>query len=169
MGLLSGKFDRASLLPEDDVRGSGHDWVAYFSDRRPRRQFLDALASIHESLTSGGRTLVQGALGWIWAAAREPSRSPDSRLALRFRRTPGPWSSARSRPRRWPKSTACSTYPHRELSQAPIRSASSGSPPMVGTTGYWCTSQAGSVALADRSGCQPDFLTASPGSCEPGR
>jgi aryl-alcohol dehydrogenase-like predicted oxidoreductase len=74
MGLLSGKFDRASLLPEDDVRGSGHDWVAYFSDRRPRPQFLDTLASIHESLTSGGRTLVQGALGWIWA--RSPRTIP---------------------------------------------------------------------------------------------
>jgi aryl-alcohol dehydrogenase-like predicted oxidoreductase len=67
MGILSGKFDRASVLPEDDVRGSGHEWVDYFSDRRPRPEFLDALASIRDILTSGGRTLAQGALGWIWA------------------------------------------------------------------------------------------------------
>src|SRR5262245_33391071 len=36
MGFLSGKFDRASVLPADDVRGSGHDWVEYFRDGRPR-------------------------------------------------------------------------------------------------------------------------------------
>jgi aryl-alcohol dehydrogenase-like predicted oxidoreductase len=67
MGILSGKFDRASVLPHDDVRGSGHDWVDYFSDGRPRPEFLDALTSVREILTSDGRTLVQGALSWIWA------------------------------------------------------------------------------------------------------
>jgi aryl-alcohol dehydrogenase-like predicted oxidoreductase len=36
--------------------------------RRP--QFLDALANIHEVLVGGGRTLVQGALGWIWARSQ---------------------------------------------------------------------------------------------------
>jgi aryl-alcohol dehydrogenase-like predicted oxidoreductase len=67
MGLLSGKFDATSVLPTDDVRGSGHDWVGYFTDGRPRPEFLDALANIREVLTSDGRTLVQGALAWIWA------------------------------------------------------------------------------------------------------
>jgi aryl-alcohol dehydrogenase-like predicted oxidoreductase len=67
MGLLTGKFDATSVLPADDVRGSGHDWVEYFTEGRPRPEFLNALASIREILMSGGRTLVQGALAWIWA------------------------------------------------------------------------------------------------------
>jgi len=68
MGLLSGKFSADSRLPRDDVRGSGADWLTAFDpDGRPRRDFLDRLAAIREVLTADGRTLVQGALGWIWA------------------------------------------------------------------------------------------------------
>jgi aryl-alcohol dehydrogenase-like predicted oxidoreductase len=68
MGLLSGKFDANSQLPSDDVRGSGVGWLTAFdSDGRPQRDFLDRLAAIREALTADGRTLVQGALGWIWA------------------------------------------------------------------------------------------------------
>jgi aryl-alcohol dehydrogenase-like predicted oxidoreductase len=68
MGLLSGKFDSASRLPSDDVRGSGAAWLTAFdADGRPQREFLDALAAIRDVLASDGRTLVQGALGWIWA------------------------------------------------------------------------------------------------------
>ena len=68
MGLLSGKFNADSRLPGDDVRGSGAGWLTAFDpDGRPRREFLDRLAAIREALTTDGRTLVQGALGWIWA------------------------------------------------------------------------------------------------------
>jgi aryl-alcohol dehydrogenase-like predicted oxidoreductase len=68
MGLLSGKFNEDSRLPGDDVRASGADWLTAFEpDGRPRREFLDRLAAIRESLTADGRTLVQGALGWLWA------------------------------------------------------------------------------------------------------
>jgi aryl-alcohol dehydrogenase-like predicted oxidoreductase len=68
MGLLSGKFSADSRLPRDDVRGSGVGWLTAFEpDGRPRQDFLDRLAAIRESLTADGRTLVQGALGWIWA------------------------------------------------------------------------------------------------------
>ena len=67
MGLLSGKFDSSSRLSRDDVRGAGHDWVRYFEDGRPRPEFLERLAAIREILTSGGRTLAQGAIAWNWA------------------------------------------------------------------------------------------------------
>jgi aryl-alcohol dehydrogenase-like predicted oxidoreductase len=74
MGLLIGRFDASSRLSADDVRGSGHDWVGYFEDGRPSQEFLDKLAAIREVLTSGGRTLVQGALAWLWA--RSPRAVP---------------------------------------------------------------------------------------------
>jgi aryl-alcohol dehydrogenase-like predicted oxidoreductase len=66
MGLLSGKYSRSSTLPGDDVRGSGQSWVRWFKDGRPVPEYLDALDAIRDVLTSGGRTLVQGALAWIW-------------------------------------------------------------------------------------------------------
>jgi aryl-alcohol dehydrogenase-like predicted oxidoreductase len=66
MGLLSGKFQAGSELPADDVRGSGHTWLRYFRDRRPAPEFLAKLVAVREILTSGGRTLAQGALAWLW-------------------------------------------------------------------------------------------------------
>jgi aryl-alcohol dehydrogenase-like predicted oxidoreductase len=41
--------------------------MRYFKDGRPVPQWLDRLAAVREVLTSGGRTLTQGALAWIWA------------------------------------------------------------------------------------------------------
>lgn len=67
MGMLSGKFNHLSRLPADDVRGSGHSWVPYFTDGKPRPELLDKLAAIREILTSEGRSLAQGALAWLWA------------------------------------------------------------------------------------------------------
>ncbi|WP_276351481.1 aldo/keto reductase [Cohnella caldifontis] len=70
MGLLSGKFGRTSVLPPDDVRGSSHEWVTYFKNGKPLPEYLDALEAIRAILTSGGRSLVQGALAWIWGQSR---------------------------------------------------------------------------------------------------
>jgi aryl-alcohol dehydrogenase-like predicted oxidoreductase len=75
MGLLSGKFSDGARLPDDDVRASGAGWLTAFdADGRPRAEWLEALAAIRECLTEGGRTLVQGALAWIWA--RSPVTIP---------------------------------------------------------------------------------------------
>jgi aryl-alcohol dehydrogenase-like predicted oxidoreductase len=70
MGLLSGKFDASTQLPRDDVRASGAAWLTAFDAQgAPRKEFLDALAAIRDALTVDGRSLAQGALGWIWARA----------------------------------------------------------------------------------------------------
>jgi aryl-alcohol dehydrogenase-like predicted oxidoreductase len=61
MGLLTGKFDRDSSLPADDVR---HGWNFRTGDQAESLRRLDA---IRELLTTDGRTLAQGALGWLWA------------------------------------------------------------------------------------------------------
>lgn len=71
MGLLSGKFDASSQLPTGDVRRSGHTWVMYFTDGKPRKEFLDKLAAVREILQSNGRTLAQGALAWLWARSEQ--------------------------------------------------------------------------------------------------
>ncbi|MBB4186421.1 aryl-alcohol dehydrogenase-like predicted oxidoreductase [Sinorhizobium terangae] len=74
MGFLTGKFGPQMRLPPSDVRAAGHSWVRFFEDGRPRADYLDRLARVRELLKSGGRTLAQGALGWI--LARSPSTFP---------------------------------------------------------------------------------------------
>lgn len=73
MGLLTGKFAPESTFPQDDVRTHAQ-WHPAFKDGKPTQDWLNKLASIREVLTSGGRTLTQGALAWIWA--RSPLTVP---------------------------------------------------------------------------------------------
>jgi aryl-alcohol dehydrogenase-like predicted oxidoreductase len=66
MGLLTGKFAPDSTFANDDVRHNA-EWHPGFKNGKPTQDWLDKLASIRDVLTSGGRTLSQGALAWIWA------------------------------------------------------------------------------------------------------
>lgn len=77
MGLLSGKYNRESELPSDDVRGkNAPTWMKYFSGGKPSEEFLEKLGKIREVLTDGGRTLVQGALAWLWGVSAKPVPIP---------------------------------------------------------------------------------------------
>ena len=67
MGLLSGKYHDGRRVGEHDVRASGHEWVPYFRDGRGAPEWLAAVDSVRDILTSDGRTLLQGALAWLWA------------------------------------------------------------------------------------------------------
>lgn len=66
MGVLTGKFDASSRLPADDVRGQSHEWLRWFENGRLRPEALTKLDAVREILRSDGRSLTQGALGWIW-------------------------------------------------------------------------------------------------------
>jgi aryl-alcohol dehydrogenase-like predicted oxidoreductase len=65
MGVLTGKFNPETTFSDDDVRKHAK-WFPGLKDGKPSQEWLDALASIREVLTSNGRTLTQGALAWIW-------------------------------------------------------------------------------------------------------
>lgn len=41
-------------------------WYIWFKDGRPSQEHLHKLDAVRQILTSGGRTLAQGALAWIW-------------------------------------------------------------------------------------------------------
>jgi len=69
MGLLTGKFSSDSTLPDDDVRSGW--WNLQDGDQATQ---LRKLQNIREILTSGGRTLAQGALAWLWG--RSPMMIP---------------------------------------------------------------------------------------------
>ena len=72
MGLLSGKYGAESTLPDNDVRGpNAPSWMRYFADGRPDPVLLSKLESVREILTSSGRTLVQGALAWLWGRSEK--------------------------------------------------------------------------------------------------
>lgn len=73
MGLLTGKYSAASRLPADDVRGS-QPGVGYFAGGRAAPEWLARLDAVRDVLTSGGRTLAQGALSWV--LARSPRTVP---------------------------------------------------------------------------------------------
>ncbi len=66
MGLLSGKYNINSRFPKDDIRSEEIDWMVYFKKGVPNSQLLHKLEAIREIITSGGRTMAQGALAWIW-------------------------------------------------------------------------------------------------------
>ncbi|MER6592049.1 aldo/keto reductase [Micromonospora purpureochromogenes] len=71
MGLLTGS---TRAVGADDVRGRAPEWLVWFTDGRPAPRWSARLAEIREALTADGRTLAQGALGWL--LARSPRTVP---------------------------------------------------------------------------------------------
>ena len=59
MGILTGKFNRDTRIPEDDVR---YGWN--FQDG-PEARYLEQLDALYELLTQNGHTLAQAALTWL--------------------------------------------------------------------------------------------------------
>jgi aryl-alcohol dehydrogenase-like predicted oxidoreductase len=74
MGLLTGKYATGAVLDEADIRRHNPQWLTWFSDGRATPEFLRRLDAVRDVLTSGGRTLAQGALAWLWA--RSPRTVP---------------------------------------------------------------------------------------------
>lgn len=61
MGVLTGKFSHDSTLPDDDIRSRFDFKEGTWAEQ------IDKLNAIREILTQDGRSLAQGALGWLWA------------------------------------------------------------------------------------------------------
>lgn len=75
MGLLSGKYHATTVMPSNDIRATAQlEWASYYVDGRPNPAFVEMLDAVRALLTSQGRTLVQGALAWLWA--KNPSNIP---------------------------------------------------------------------------------------------
>lgn len=65
MGILTGKYVSREQIGREDIRLSELAWNPFNRERLPG--LLQRLDQVREVLTSGGRTLAQGALGWLWA------------------------------------------------------------------------------------------------------
>ena len=82
MGLLSGKYTASTKPSVDDVRGEkSPEWMKYFKDGRPSPEWMQKMEAVQEILKSGGRTVAQGALAWIWARSEQTLPIPGFRTA----------------------------------------------------------------------------------------
>ena len=89
MGLLTGKYGPGDQLPADDVRAN-QPWVDYFSGGRPDPVWLARVDAIREVLTSGGRTLAQGALCWLLARSPRTVPIPGTRTVAQAEQNAAP-------------------------------------------------------------------------------
>lgn len=67
MGLLTGKYGPEAIMPSDDIRATSNPKSDYFVGARPNPAMLSRLETVRDLLTTGGRSLAQGAIGWLWA------------------------------------------------------------------------------------------------------
>ncbi len=79
MGLLTGKYDSTTSMPETDVRSVNSEKRDYFQDAKPTARYLRNLDAIRELLQSEGRTLAQGALCWLLAKSERNVPVPGAR------------------------------------------------------------------------------------------
>lgn len=79
MGVLTGKYDAQSQIPSTDIRAAGNTVTDYFRDGRPNPRFLQKLNNVRELLQTDGRSLVQGALGWLWGKSDRNIPVPGAR------------------------------------------------------------------------------------------
>jgi len=87
MGLLSGKYRTPDQLPAGDVRRNTPWWTFFDDARMP--QWLARLDAVQDVLTTGGRTLVQGALAYVWARSQRAVALPGVRTAAQVRELVG--------------------------------------------------------------------------------
>jgi aryl-alcohol dehydrogenase-like predicted oxidoreductase len=93
MGLLSGKYGVDMTLPMEDVRGpSAPEWMKYFKDGRPNPEWLKKLEAVRDILTSGGRTLAQGALAWLLARSEKTIPIPGFKTVAQVEENAGAMS-----------------------------------------------------------------------------
>src|SRR4051794_650406 len=65
MGLLGGRYGPGALPDAGDVRRHS-PWQDFFDEGGAMERWLKLIADARSELTADGRTLAQGALGWIW-------------------------------------------------------------------------------------------------------
>ncbi|UHD43883.1 aldo/keto reductase [Aureimonas altamirensis] len=84
MGLLSGKYDESTQMPASDIRSTGNTVTAYFRNGRPNREYVDKINRVRDLLQTGARSLVQGALGWLWAKSERNIPVPGARTVAQI-------------------------------------------------------------------------------------
>jgi aryl-alcohol dehydrogenase-like predicted oxidoreductase len=90
MGLLTGKYTAETKPSADDVRGEkSPEWIRYFKGGAPSREWLQKRDAIRQVLESGGRTLAQGAIAWLWARSERTIPIPGFRTVKQVEENAG--------------------------------------------------------------------------------
>ncbi|MDT0435105.1 MULTISPECIES: aldo/keto reductase [Streptomyces] len=80
MGLLTGKQAVGRALGAGDIRHLPPAWLAGFTPGAGAdAAWLERVEALRDLLTSDGRTLAQGALGWLWARSQRAVPIPGFR------------------------------------------------------------------------------------------
>ncbi|MFG2426902.1 aldo/keto reductase [Streptomyces sp. NPDC048590] len=75
MGLLTGARDPGRRAAAGDIRSTPPAWLGWFEEGGvPAERWAKGVEAVRDILTADGRTLAQGALGWLWA--RSPLTVP---------------------------------------------------------------------------------------------
>ncbi len=90
MGLLTGKYTGESKPSDDDVRGAkAPAWMSFFKEGKPNPEWLEKRDAVRQVLESGGRTLAQGALAWLWARSARTIPIPGFRTVKQVEENAG--------------------------------------------------------------------------------
>ncbi len=90
MGLLTGKYTAETRPAEDDVRGAkAPAWMSFFKDGKPNPEWLQKRDAVRQVLETGGRTLSQGALAWLWARSSRTIPIPGFRTVKQVEENAG--------------------------------------------------------------------------------
>jgi aryl-alcohol dehydrogenase-like predicted oxidoreductase len=93
MGLLTARITVDTRFDPDDLRSSQPEWLRWFVDGRPSAEWLARRDAIRDVLTSGGRTLAQGAIAWIWARSERCIPIPGCRTVAQVEENAGALAS----------------------------------------------------------------------------
>ena len=89
MGLLTGKYGAGERIAPDDVRNFSDGWNDWFTGRAATPRHAETIADIRDLLTTGGRTLAQGALCWLLAATPRALPLPGAKTAAQAEENAG--------------------------------------------------------------------------------
>ncbi|GFE66646.1 aldo/keto reductase [Litoreibacter roseus] len=84
MGVLTGKFDSSTKMQADDIRSTDQAWKTFFQDGKINPEYLARVDAIRELLQTGGRTVPQGALCWLWAKSGQNVPVPGARTVAQI-------------------------------------------------------------------------------------
>ena len=79
MGLLTGKYDDTTVMPDTDVRSVNNERRDYYHNAKPAPHHMRNLAAIRDLLQSDGRTIAQGSLCWLLAKSEQNMPIPGAR------------------------------------------------------------------------------------------
>jgi aryl-alcohol dehydrogenase-like predicted oxidoreductase len=87
MGLLTDKYSANTSLTGDDVRGKkSPEWMKYFKNGQPNKEWLSKRDAVRQILTSNGRSVAQA---WLWARSQKTLPIPGFRTVAQVKENAG--------------------------------------------------------------------------------